>query len=241
MEPTFNFLCNLYNLLFLQGLGDLNQFRGVSAHDGLVHVARIAQAHDDVPARLLGKHPEGLGLRHLLCHLVGVVPVGHAQQQSLLIALQVPHLQVSGRGHQRTVVVIHRIAQRIVVRIDLAARLQQLHLVRETTLLKHADSLLGGGLRATEGHVHVDDFLHPLLDLHHVLVGQHTAVLLLEVAVVAPAERVLNEQFRGGKHVLRGFVEHKAQRTHIHAVSAALASIQKLHVTILVQTEFQSL
>ena len=129
MEPSFYLLGYLYYLLLLQCLTDLNQFRGVSAHNSFIHVARIAQAHDDVPARLLGKHPEGLGLRHLLCHLVGVVPVGHAQQQSLLIALQVPHLQVSGRGHQRTVVVIHRIAQRIVVRIDLAARLQQFYLV----------------------------------------------------------------------------------------------------------------
>ena len=230
----------------------------MATHDGLVHVAGIRQAHDDVPAGLLGKHLEGLGLFHLLGHPVGTVPVGHAQQQAVLIALQVPHLQVARRGHQRAVVVVHGVAQRVVVGVYLPARLQQLHLVGEAPLGEHADGLLVRRLRAAEGQVQVDDLLHPLLDLFHHLVGHqslHSRAGLAypspfpggragrgpEVTVVAPAQRVLDEQLRTGVEILRGLVEHEAQAAHVDTVAAALAGVEKLHVAVLEQAELQSL
>ena len=124
VEAAVYLLGYLHNLLLLQRLAHLYQLRSIATHDGLVHVARVREPHDDVPPRLLGKHAEGLRLFHLLRQAVGVVPVGHPQQQTVLVALQPPHLQVACRRHQRPVVVVHGVAQRVVVAVYLAARLQ---------------------------------------------------------------------------------------------------------------------
>ena len=80
VEPAVYFLGYLHYLLFLQSLTYLNEFRSISTLNGFVHIARIRQSHDDVPACFLCKHLEGLGLFHLFCQSGGVVPVGHAQQ-----------------------------------------------------------------------------------------------------------------------------------------------------------------
>ena len=231
----------LHNLLLLQCLRHLYQLRCVPPLYGFVHVAGVGQPHDDVPARLLGKHAERLGLVHLLGQPAGVVPVGYAQQQSLLVALQCPHRQIACRRHQRPVVVVDGVAQRVVVAVYLSAGLQQLHLVGESPFGEHADGLFVGGLRAAEGHVQGYDFLHALAYAPDVLVGQRLGRALLEVAVVAAAERVLYEEFRAGEDVLCGLVEHEAQRAHVDAVARPLAGIEKLHVAVLVQSELQSL
>ena len=80
VEPAVYFLGYLHYLLFLQSLAYLNEFRSISTLNGFVHITRIRQSHDDVPACFLCKHLEGLGLFHLFCQSGGVVPVGHAQQ-----------------------------------------------------------------------------------------------------------------------------------------------------------------
>ena len=158
-----------------------------------------------------------------------------------MILLHAPHLQVARRRHQRSVVVVHRVAQRVVVAVDLAARLQQLHLVAEATLREHPHRLLGRRLMAAEGHVHVHNLLHPRPDLLHILVGERLAAALAHVAVVAQRQRMLNKQLAARQHIGRGLVEHKAQRTHIHAVTRAAASVHKLHIAVLEQPELQAL
>ena len=243
MEATVYLFGYLHNLLLLQGLTDLYQFRGVSSHDSLVHVAGVRQSHDDVPVCLLGEHLEGLGLCHLLRHLRGTVPVGHPQQQSLLVALQVPYLQVACTRHQGPVIVVHGVAQRVVVAIDLAAGFQEFHLVLKSPFRKHADDLIRCCLGAAEGHVETYDLLHPRLDLCHILISYllPSCVLLLEVAIVASRQRVLDEEFRAWKQILRGLVEQETQRAYIHPVTRSLAGIEELYVAVLVHPELQPL
>ena len=45
----------------------------------------------------------------------------------------------------------------------------------------------------------------------------------------------------GREEVCRGFVEHKAQRPHIDASPRAFAGVEKLHIAVLKESEFQSL
>ena len=52
---------------------------------------------------------------------------------------------------------------------------------------------------------------------------------------------MLHEELRTGKDILCGFVENEAERTDIATMTAALTGIQKLHVTVLEETELQSL
>ena len=241
MEASLDILGNLHNLLLLQGLADLYQFRGVTFEDGLVDVARIRQTHDDVPAGLLRKHLVGLGHVHLLCQVCGIVPVGHAQQHTVVVGLQTEHLQITGTGHQRAIVVVGGVAQRIVVAIYLSACLQQLHLVREATLGKDADGLFVGGFGATEGHVQIDNLLHAVAEECYVVSCQRLVILLLEVTIVSARDGVLDKQLRTREDVLCGLVEQEAQRAHIDTVATALARIQKFYVAVLEDPEFQTL
>ena len=52
---------------------------------------------------------------------------------------------------------------------------------------------------------------------------------------------MFDKKFRTREHVLRRFVEHKAQRADIHTVSTAFTGIQEFHIAVLVHAEFQSL
>ena len=52
---------------------------------------------------------------------------------------------------------------------------------------------------------------------------------------------MLDEELRAGEDVLRGLVEHEAQRPHIDAVAAASAGVEEFYVAILVEPELQSL
>ena len=206
METTVNLFGNLHDFLFLQGLADLNEFGTIAALDRTVHVANVRQTHDDVPACLLGKHLVGLRLIHLLCELQGIIPVGHTQQQSLFITFQPPHLQIAGTGHQRTVIVIHRVAKGVIIAVNLTTGFQQFHLIHKAAFRKYADGLFVGGLRPTEWHVEIYNLLHTLANLIHIGIGERFEPLLLEVAIVTATQRVLDEQFRTRKNILRRFV-----------------------------------
>ena len=155
--------------------------------------------------------------------------------------LQSEHFQISRTGHQRTVIVIYGIAQCVIIAIYLSTGFQKLHLVSKPPVGKHADSLFCRSLRATEGHVHVYDFLHALANLVHILIRQQFVVLLLEVTIVATRQRVLHEQLRTGKQILRSFVKEEAQTPDIHTMTTACTGIQKFHVAVLVKSELQSL
>ena len=161
--------------------------------DGFVDVTCIRQAHDDIPFRLLAEHLIRLGHIHLLCQNGRIVPIGHTQEHAVVIGLQSEDLQIASTGHQRAVVVIGSIAQHIVVTIYLSAGFQQFYFVGESPFGKHADSLFVGGLRATERHIQIHDFLHPLADLLYVAIRQSFTVLFLEVTVIATRYGVFDE------------------------------------------------
>ena len=221
----------------------------MAAEDGLVHVAGCREVHDDVPAKLLGEHLKGVGHIRFLCQHCGIELVGHSEQQPLAVAFQPPHLQVACRRHQRTIVIVHRVAQSVVVAVELSARFEQLHLVGEAPFGEHADGFLRGRLGAAEGHIEVYNLLHTAADAAHIVVGKLAGCLsagcgacgLLEVAVESAREGVLDEQLALWKHVVGSLVEHEAERAHVDPMARTGAPVEELHVAVLVQTELQSL
>ena len=241
METLVNLLCNLHNLLLLQRLRHLNQFGGITLKNGFVHVASIRQTHDDIPAHLLGKDLKRTRLFHLFCQYRGIPLIGNAQQQSILITLQSPHAQIACRRNQRTIIVVDGIAQHIIIGIDLSTRLQKFHLVHESSLSEHSDSLFQSGLSTTERHIGIDNLLHPLTDAQHILVSQWRTVFLLEVAIDTSSQRVFDKEFTARKHVNGGLIEHETERTGIDATSRTIGGIDKLDITILEHTELQTL
>ena len=166
----------------------------MAAEYGFVDVADVGEAHDDVPPHFFGKHLERLGLLHHWRKLGGVVGVGHAQEQSAMVALEAPHAEIACRRNEGPVEVVYGVAQHIVVGVDLAAGLKEFYLVRETAVLEDAQRLLVGGFEATEGHVELYNLGHALAYLGYVILDERLGVAFLKVAVVAARDGVLDEE-----------------------------------------------
>ena len=234
-------LGNLYNLLFLQGLAHLYQFGGVAVEACLIDGTHILQAHDDVPTDILGKDLEGLGLRFHFGQLGRVLAVGHTEQHTLLVLLDAKHFEITSRRNQGAIVIVDGVAQGVVVGIDLTAGLQQAGLVVETTVTEDAYRLLRHRLGAVERHILVDDVEHPFPNLGDVLLRCRLAVGFLEVTEIASRDRVFHIETTVRKDVLRGLVEYEAKRTDIGTETRVVAHVNKLYVTVLPNTELESL
>ena len=136
-----------------------------------------------------------------------------------MITIQAPHLQIASRWHQRTIVIVDGIAQGIIIGVHLSTRLQQLHLIGKTPFGKHPYGFLDRGFRTAERHIGIDNLLHPLTDLCHIVISQWGTILLLEIAVDASGQRVFDEEFATREHIVCSLVEHEAERTGIHTTT----------------------
>ena len=227
----------LHHFFLLQGFAHLNQFASKSFLAGFVHGTHVLQAHYHVPAHILGKHAECLGHRLDVVEPGGVFAAGYAQQQAVVVFLKAEHRQIARRGHQRTIVVVHRTVQNIVVAIGLPAGFQQPHLVGESLLAKDGYGILGDCLAAAERHVGIHNLTHTSGNALHIFRLGIAAVGFAEVAEIAARNRVFHIQPAVGEYVLACLVKHKAQRAHVSAHATPCANIQKLHVAALIHPE----
>ena len=83
-------------------------------------------------------------------------------------------------------------------------------------LAEDAHSLLRGSFEAMKWHILVDNLLHPLPNILDIRFGQRLGILLLEIAVIAIRNRVLDEEFTAGKDIADSLVENKTEGAHIH-------------------------
>ena len=158
-----------------------------------------------------------------------------------MIWLHVPYFQIASRRHQRTVVVVHRVTQHIVVAVNLSAGLQEFHLIGKAPLCKHTDSLFVGGFTTTERHIEGYNLLHTFVDALHVTLSQRFATFLLEVTIVSARDGVLDEEFGTREDIAGSLVKHKTKRAHIDAMARSLTGIQELYIAVLIKPELQSL
>ena len=168
------------------------------------------------------KHLVGLRHIHLFSKYERVVPVRDTQQHTVVIWLHVPHFQIACRRHQRSVVIVHRITQHVVVAVNLSAGLQKFHLIGKAPLCKHANSLFVGGFTTTERHIEGYNLLHTFVDALHVTLSQRFAPFLLEVAIVSARDGVLDEEFGTREDIAGSLVKHKTKRAHIDAMARSL-------------------
>ena len=108
-------------------------------------------------------------------------------------------------------------------------------------LAEDANSLLRGGFEAMEWQILVDDFLHPPTYGLHVSLGQGLGILLLEIAVVAIRNRVLNEELAAREDIADGLVKDKAKRANIHATPRTGTGMEELHIAVLEEAELEAL
>ena len=136
---------------------------------GHVQVAYRADAQNLVPAMVFLKHFQHFFLFHYLFQLGRILPVGNAQQQSVVVFHDVEQVDVSRARYQAAVVTVHRIAQLVIVRVELPVSIQQPCLVRHPPFFKQADYFFRVAFRTCIGNVGRNDFLHFLLDALHVV------------------------------------------------------------------------
>ena len=228
---------NLGKLLVVQGLGDIDEQRGMMpVFDHTVQETHIIDTDDVVELDIFGERLEHLGLRGGLCRLLGVIPVGAEQEHSFLIELQVESLEVTGRGHQRAIKTVDDVAQLVVLGVELVHVAQQAYLVVEPLLAEHLDHVLGKPLIAHKGDIVLDNLLHLRLDAVEHLLGDG-CLLMLEHAVVAVAHTVHEAQALAGVAVVHRLVHDHAQRTDVGALHRRVLRADKLNLLWAIDAE----
>ena len=134
-----------------------------------VEVAHGGDAHDFVPTVVFLEHFEHLFLLHHFLQAGRVFPVGHAQEQAVIVFHDVEQADVSRAGHEASVVAIRGIPQAVIECIELVVGAQELGFVHHSPLGEYFRHLAGVAFDAFEGDVGVDDFLHLLLDADYVV------------------------------------------------------------------------
>ena len=238
---TVDFLGDLDDFLFLEGLRDLDQFGGVPLKDGIIDIAHRVQAHDDVPAEVLLEHLIGLGLVHEGGEDGRVFPVRHPQQDAVVVGLDAPDGQIAGGGDELAVVIVRSIVEGVIVGIGLAARFQEFDLVVVAGFLEFLDGAFGLDVEAVEGEVLVHEFPHPGFQKLEVVAGEVRAVGLPQVAEVAAGDGVLHVQLAVREHVQGRLVHQEAQGTEVNPPSAGVPHVQEFDVLVLVNLELEAL
>ena len=96
---------------------------------GNVEIAYGADAQNLVPAAVFLKDFQHFFLFDYLFQLFGVLAVGNAQQQSVVVFYDIELADVSRAGNQAAVIVIDTVFQPVIESIELSAGLQQFYLV----------------------------------------------------------------------------------------------------------------
>ena len=229
MVATRDFVSNLDEVLVVKSLHHIDEQRGVTCLDGAVELAHVTQSDDFVELDVIGESLEQLGLRLPLCHLIDVVAVRTYQQHAVLVGYQVKDLEHARRGHQRAVEAIDDVVELVIDGIELIDAFQQPHLVLKALFAEHLNDIGRETLAAQKWHIGIDDLGHALLELGDDL-GCQEFLFMLDLAIVAVADAVLDAQALAGVQVVERLVEHHAQRARVHAETSVGHDIDELDV-----------
>ena len=231
----------LHYLLFLQCFAHLYQFACLSFLACLVHRTHILQAHNHIPSHIFGKYSECARHIYLFSQEAWILLIGDTQQKSVVIWLNAKHLQIARRWHKRTIIIVDSIAKCIIIGINPATGFKQLHLIGKSRLAKQLYCIFGERLSAMKWHIFVHYLLHTLSYHFHIVLGDDTSIGFMKITEITVRYRVLHIEPASRKHIKACLIEHKAQRTHIRSHSARGANIEKLHIAVLIDSEFKSL
>ena len=121
--------------------------------------------------------------------LLWMVSVRHAEQCPVTVRRQIPDFQVSGARNQHIIIIVSCPAERIIADVDLAARLQQLHLVEMSELPEQVDCFRDLHFVPVKLNILFDNLAHPRLYQVNVPGRQWITIALVNAA---------EESFRDG-------------------------------------------
>ena len=208
---------NLCDLFFLQRLGHIHQIVGVVGANQRVEFAHRRAAQNLLAAVLFLEHGKHFVLIRHRAQALGMFRIRHAQQQSFAEGHEVVHRELTGAQEQCRVEVVHRIAEGVVVRVEVADALEQQHLARETLATEHLNGVGGVRRHAAEGQIARHDFGHATAQAFGHF-GRDAAGQC-EATEVAPSHGRADAQFGLGIEVAHGFVEHKEEAARVGAQS----------------------
>ena len=237
--PSFDLFGDLDYLLLLQCLGDLDKVGGVAFEDGLVDIPDVGKPHNPVPFVRLGEHLESLRLLVKRRQIFRMVAVRDAQQYSSVAELHSECLEVACARHKLIIIVVSHIAKRVAGDVNLAARLQQLHLVEVAGFLEYPDGLLDLEFLAFERNILVHEFPHPRADRLHILLSQKRTIVLVNRAEIALGNRSADCHPAFREQIPCGLVQKEAERTAVEIAADVRPVVQKLHVTVVENPESQ--
>ena len=230
---------NLCNLLFLQRFGHIHQIVGAPGANQRVEFAHRRATQNLLAAVLLLEHGKHFVLIRHRAQALGMFRIGHAQQQSFAEGYEIEHRELAGAQQQCRVEVVHRLAQGVVVRVEVADALEQEHLARETLAAKHLDGVGGVRRDAAEGQIARHNFGHAAAQAFGHL-GRDAAGQC-EATEVAPGHGCADAQFGLGIEVAHRFVEHKEQAARVGAQSRRRGKGEIFEVARVVDRVVQSL
>ena len=211
MVSAVDFLRDLHDFLFLQGLCYLYEVSRLSGLEGGIDISSIVQPHYPVPFQGFLEDFEGLGLLLERGEIAGTVAVRDAQKYASVEQADVPDLQVAGARDQDIVIVVGRLVEGVVIDIDLAAGLQNLDLVVHPEIAEQFDGFPDLHVVASELDVFLHYSLHPGSQGLHVSCIDRNAVSFVYHAVVALGNRPSDDQFAFREDVPGGLVEQEAE------------------------------
>ena len=224
-----DFVGNLYEMLVVQCLDDIDEQGRIAFSDGAVEFAHVSQADNLVEVDIVGKRLEQFGLGFPFHHLFQILAVWAEQQHPVLVGHQVKHLEHPRRGHERTEEAVDDVVQLIINGVELIGAFQQAHLVLEALFAEHLDDIGGQPLTALEREIGIDDLGHALLELPDDL-GRQEFFLVLDLAIMAVADAVLDAEPLAGIEVVERFVQHHAERPRHHAIAGIVGNIKIFNV-----------
>ena len=233
-----DFVGDLGNFFLLQGFSHVDEVGSVSLFAGAVEVAHVAQSHDVVPAQVFLKYIQHLLLLYHLVQFIGILFVGDAQQQAVVIFHEVEQIDKSGAGQEVAVVVVYSAVQRVIEGVERSRGFQQFHLVVHAPFAEHAHGFGGVAFGAVEGDVLCDDFLHALFDGSHVF--QFDGAADAQIAEVTFRHRMLYVEFSLGKEFADSLVEDETERTDVSAHARWVAHVEKFDVFVVIDSEIES-
>ena len=158
---------------------------------------------------------------------------GNAQEQAFVEGYEVKEMQQSGAREQASVEVIYRLVELVIIGVEVALALQELHLAGHPLALEHADGLLYRALHAVDGHVGSYDFLHALLDGAHCLRCHRLS--RVQFAVVSPAHGVAYDDVPMRVKVLHRLDQHEEERACVGVYTGWRLQGEELYVLVVIE------
>ena len=198
--------------------------------------------HQLVPIAVFGEYLKHFVLFAHVFQTHRVTTARDAQQHIVVVRNKVKDIDIAGRWHQCTGIVINVVAHPIVSAIGVAQRLEQRGFTL-TMLFEKADDIFRSFFFHLYGTVFLDNLEHTFLDACNLFRGQFHlfTVVTANGAEITQRNRVLYAQIELWEQFPDCASQNHGQRAHIRPHTGRAGNIQKLNVLGFIHQEIQVL